>query len=177
MARLSKSYKHLEYDEIAKLYGIRERSLRLFYSLSNPDYVNLFTGYSDDELSKELENNLEEIEKDACFNLLAAIEAAFKLDYAIRVEEKDKDDISRKFRILFAEYQYRIPLEDVLFDVWKENPEIDRSIISQLKGVFIYRHWLAHGRYWLLKAGRKKFDFYDLYNLAIEVNELPMKKV
>jgi hypothetical protein len=175
--RLSKSLQHLNYSDVADMFNIREKALRLFYSSLNPEYNLMFVGYSDEEILDELNENLKEIERDACLNLLAAIEAAFRIDYAIRVEERDKDDISRRFRELFQEYQYRMPLEDILFDEWKEHPDIDRTIISELKGAFLYRHWLAHGRYWVLKASRKYYDFYDLYNLALQIDQFPMKRI
>lgn len=175
--RLSKSNQHLDKDDIAEMFSYREQSLKIFFSDLNPDYTNVFTGLTVSEVKEELDYHLSEVEKDACLNLLASIEAVFRLDYAIRCEEKDKADISRKFRSLFAENQYWIPLEVGIFDEWKKVPGIRSETISILKGAFKYRHWLAHGRYWTLKAGKKKYDFYELYNLAIELDNFPLKRI
>jgi len=38
-----------------------------------------------------------------------------------------------------------------------------RPLISELRSVFKFRHWLAHGRFW--QIGRK-YDFQTLYLLA-----------
>ncbi len=175
--RLSKSNQNLDKDDIAEMFLYREKSLKLYFSSLNPEYKIIFTSLTQKEIEKELEYHLSEVKKDACLNLLASIEAAFRLDYAIRCEEKDKADISRKFRSLFAENQYWIPLEEGIFDEWKNVPGIKTATISFLKGAFKYRHWLAHGRYWTLKAGKKKYDFYELYNLATELDTFPLKRI
>jgi len=175
--RLSKSKQHLDKDDIAEMFSYREKSLRLFFSIHNPDFSNVFFGLTPSEIKEEFEYHLSEIEKDACLNLLASIEAIFRLDYAIRCEEKDKAEISRKFRSLFAEHQYSIPLESVIFEEWKTVSGINRVIISLLKDAFKYRHWLAHGRYWTLKTGKKEYDFYELYNLARALDAFPFKKI
>lgn len=176
-SRLSKSKLHLDFEDIANIYSLREKSLRLFFSTYNPHFISSFLGFTPDEIQKELTYQITEIERDACLNLLAAIEALFRLDYAIRCEEKDKAGISRRFRELFSDYQYKLPLEDFIFEEWKNEPSVNKSVISYLKGAFKYRHWLAHGRYWILKAGRPKYDFYDLYSIALEVDKLPLKKI
>ena len=167
---------NLEYREIAKLFNIRERALKLYYSELNPLYSQIFVGYSQIELDEELKYQLNEIEKDACLNLLAAIEAAFRVDYAIRIKEKDNNILSKKFRLLFNIYEYQMPLEDVLLEEWKKYISRKSNIISILKSAFQYRHWLAHGRYWILKKKNRKYDFYELYNLALQIEGLGLKK-
>ena len=175
--KLSKSNQHLDKDDIAEVFSSREKSLKLYFSNRNPEYSITFVGFSQTEVDEELNYHLTEIERDACLNLLAAIEAIFRLDYAIRCEERDKADISRKFRELFLEHQYWLPLEDGIFEEWKKVIGIKASTISAIKGAFKYRHWLAHGRYWTLKAGKPKYDFYELYNLATELDSFPLKRI
>lgn len=175
--KFSFSGQNLNYEGIAKMYNYRILSLKLFFSKSNPEFLIFFFGKSKKEIDDELNYQLEEIERDACFNLLAAIEAAFRIDYVVRCERKDKSDLSRKFRLLFADYQYKLPLEDVIFEEWKKIDVTNKSLISYLKGAFKYRHWLAHGRYRTLKAGKKKYDFYELYQLATQVNTIGLLKV
>ena len=65
----------------------------------------------------------------------------------------------------------------IAHDEWKKVAGIKASTISFLKDAFKYRHWLAHGRYWTLKAGKKRYDFYELYNLAAEVDTFPFKRI
>ena len=171
--KLSKSNEHLSSEEIANIFSYREKSLNLLFSNRNPNFPNDFAGFTMEEINNELKEQLNEVEKDACLNLLASIEAKFRLDYAIRCEARYKDNVSRKFREAFAEKQYRISLEDVILGEWGGLPDITSSIISNVKEAFKYLHWLAHGRYWTYKS--QKFDFFGLYNLALQVNGLPLK--
>ena len=174
MARLSKSDEQLDFENIAAMFYLRESALLLFYSNINPDYEIQFFGLTPSEISANLKLQILELEYDASLSLLGAIEALFRIDYAIRCEQKDKTDISRRFRVLFSKHQYKLPLEDVIFEQWKKEPLVKPSIMSNLKGAFKYRHWLAHGRYWIHKSG--KYDFDGLYRLAIEVETLPLKR-
>jgi hypothetical protein len=174
---LSKSNQHLSIKDIADIYDYRERSLKLLFSAHNGVYADCFYGFSKDEVLDELKYQILEIEKDACLNLLASMEAAFRLDYAIRCEKKDKAEISKNFKLLFDVYEYRLSLEDNIFEEWKKSNLIKPSLIGDLKDAFKYRHWLAHGRYWTLKAGKPKYDFYELYKLAEKIiNTFPLKK-
>lgn len=172
--RASKSNEQITITEVAEIFSFREKSLNLYFSNENPEFINSFTGYTEKEIKTELEEQIEEAEKDACLNLLACIEARFRIDYIIRCENKHKDEISRKFRSLFSDYQYRIPLERGILEEWKNSTEISSSIISNIKGAFKYRHWLAHGRYWTYKSS--KYDFYGMYSLAEQIDELPLQK-
>jgi len=54
--------------------------------------------------------------------------------------------------------------EDIL-ELWKDYAT-NRSVVSELKSVFNFRHWLAHGRYWAAKTGRK-YDLKSVLTLAI----------
>lgn len=100
----------------------------------------------------------------------------FRVDYSIRCEKKDKETISRNFRVLYRKYENRVSLEDDIFEIWKNELQANTFLISNLKSVFKYRHWLAHGRYWTLKAGKPQYDFSELYILALQLNNLPLKK-
>lgn len=172
----SRSNQNLDIEEIAETYNYREQSLTLYFSALNPNYTQIFYDYTKNEIQQQFEIEVLEAERDAALNLLAAIEALFRVDYIIRSQEKDKTTLTKNFRALFATYGHRISLEDSIFEEWKQSGLIKPSIISELKGAFKYRHWLAHGRYWVLKSGRKYYDFYYLYNLASQVNLFPFKK-
>jgi hypothetical protein len=45
-----------------------------------------------------------------------------------------------------------------------------KSVISDLRGALNYRNWLAHGRYWVAKLGRK-YDFFSVLTLAINIQK------
>ncbi len=97
-------------------------------------------------------------------NLLAALEAAFRVDFLQRCYKKGKDPVSREFRKLYASEGIYVSLEEDIFQVWKQKSSVPSSVISQLKGAFKYRHWLAHGRYWVPKF--RQYDYHDIYTLA-----------
>jgi hypothetical protein len=94
------------------------------------------------------------------------LEAEIKQDYNYAISKKKKDDLSKKylslcerFRERIKEYDKplksvckRVPLEDILDEVksfFKDtNPAFSKNI-SILKGYFKFRHWYAHGRYFM----------------------------
>jgi hypothetical protein len=168
---------NLAFKDVANIYNLREQSLRLYFSAVNPDFLELFFGETDSEVQDKLNYQLKEINKDACLSLLAAIEAKFRLDYNLRGQRRFRDGLSKKCKDLFREKEQRVSLEEQIFEIWKEEYPEYKSYFSILKGAFKYRHWLAHGRYWVLKAGKSDgYDFYDLYSVAVSVDALPFKE-
>ena len=164
----TKSGLNLPFAEVAETYNTREQALRQFFNSSNPTYLAMVAGTAVGAPLPSLQIALLEADRDACLTLLAAVEAAFRLDYALRCEQRDKLPISRSFRALFQQYEYHIPLEDVLLEEWKTYQPGARSVISELKSAFKFRHWLAHGRYWTPKLALNvhRLNFYDLYSLT-----------
>lgn len=58
---------------------------------------------------------------------------------------------SARLRRLHTAHRERAKLESIL-DAWKETVGAVDSI-GQLKQLFVFRDWLAHGRYWRHNAG------------------------
>lgn len=86
-----------------------------------------------------------------------------------------KDSLSRAFRAIYKSRKTRVSLESDIFEAWIENSTGSRQLISELRGAFKFRHWLAHGRYWEPKLGRK-YDFNFVYSLADDVlNAFPFQ--
>lgn len=167
---------NLAFCDIANIYNNREKALRLYFSPKNPDYVSLFLGETETDITEMLKYQLAEINKDACFNLLAAIEAKFRLDYNVRGERRFRDALSSKCRELYRTLKSKVSLEDQIFDLWKDEFPTYKQSFSLLKGAYKYRHWLAHGRYWVLKAGQPDgYEFNDLYQVASIIDGLPFK--
>ncbi|MGB7132439.1 MAG: hypothetical protein WBD59_16615 [Candidatus Sulfotelmatobacter sp.] len=66
--------------------------------------------------------------------------------------------------------------EDIL-EAWSEHSSGSRQLIAELRGAFNFRHWLAHGSYWVPKLGRK-YDFNFVYSLADDVLEaFPLQRL
>lgn len=68
-----------------------------------------------------------------------------------------------------AEIEYELEI------ISEENASSSNPIVSDLKDAFKYRHWLAHGRYWEPKLGRK-YDYFSVFTLAQTVfNSFPFE--
>ncbi len=140
-------------------------SLRLYFSPDSPSYQVRFAGYTVTEVTKELRRRLEEVDKTSSLAVMASIEAAFRIDYLQRCYRRGKDPVSRAFRNIYKAKQKYASLEDEIFGAWADNSSVLRSIIGELRGAFRFRHWLAHGRYWIPNLGRG-YDFNDVFALA-----------
>ena len=108
---------------------------------------------------------LEENERDSSMNILAALEAAFRIDFIQLGQARKRDGLSRILRSLYMEKGARASLEDDILRGWKQVYPDLRSIVSDLIGAFRYRHWLAHGRYWTPRLGRR-YDYQEIYALT-----------
>lgn len=162
--RVGFSRQHLELDEIGRHHLDVEASIRSYFVFGNIRSAARFAGYTSEEIQQEMNSLLEEQDRAASMNLLAALEAAFRVDFLQRCYKKGKDPVSREFRKLYASEGIYVSLEEDIFQVWKQKSSVPSSVISQLKGAFKYRHWLAHGRYWVPKF--RQYDYHDIYTLA-----------
>jgi hypothetical protein len=154
------SNKELSIKDIDAYYFSTERALRSFYHKTNPYFV----GYTIQELQSELDERIDELDKSAAFTILAAIEAYLRIDFIQRCQNKEKDDLSRKFRTIYSQKGLRVSLSEDILEFWTDFAT-KKSIISELRIALRYRHWLAHGRYWVAKLGRK-YDFNSVLSLA-----------
>lgn len=133
-----------------------------------------FIGMTSEEVKLHFSNIEKENELAFCFNLIAATEASLRIDYKIRVSERLKDDLSRDFREIYKEYGDRVSLEDTILEKWKERYPQYKTNIGQYKSILKFRHWFAHGRYWIPKIGGK-YDSISIYTICDNiVNKLPL---
>jgi hypothetical protein len=154
-------------SDIANYQVDAEKSLRLYFSQDNANFAAIFIGYKISDVGEMLAEILGETARRSGLVLLARIEAAFRVDYQIRSKKKDADTLSIELRRLWKRKGRRARLEEEIWEVWRNAVDPPtRQLISQLRGVFKYRHWLAHGRYW--NAGNQ-YDFQDLYILSTAV--------
>ena len=171
--RLAFSRQHPDLQHVARYYEDTVKSLRLYFSPAAPSFAVRFANYKPDEVSRELGGRLAELEMATALSIFSAIEAAFRIDYLQRCYRKEKDSISRAFRLLHKKKGMRVSLEDEIFDVWKKYATGVSPIIGALRAAFNFRHWLAHGRYWVPKF--QKYDYLNVYSLAETVlNSLPL---
>lgn len=171
--RVSFSRQNLDLLDIAEHHQDLTSSLNLYFSNSSPTFPVRFVGYVKTEVTEELNDRLEEIDLSSSLSILSSVEAAFRIDYLQRCYRKDKEPVSRDFRDIYKKKQQHASLDRDIFEVWVTHHAAERSLITQLRGVFLLRHWLAHGRYWTPKLGRR-YNYVDVYALADETfNSFP----
>jgi hypothetical protein len=165
---LSQSY----LEDIANYHLDAENSLRLYFSPSNPVYYARFATYLSAEVGKELTERIKETDIRSSLAVIASIEAAFRMDYKSRCESKKNDAVSIEFRKISKKLKtnrkkrglHTVRLDEDIFFVWRNNSDPSLgTLISELRRVFKYRHWIAHGRYW--SAGNT-LDYQTIYLLA-----------
>lgn len=167
-SRVSFSGSEQTIDTIDQYFRHTASSIRLYFSLANPEAEVLFAGLSQIELQDQFKAVSEENDRLNSMNLLSAIEAAFRIDYLLRCYNKKKDPLSRAFRKLHHQKADKASLQEDIFDAWKNYGGVSNHVVSDLKGAFNYRHWLAHGRYWVPKLGRK-YDYFSIFTLGQQV--------
>jgi hypothetical protein len=90
-------------------------------------------------------------------NLIASTEASLRVDYlrrALRGKIK-KNKIDKKFQELYHQKGTRVSLRDEILETWKEVHPDCTDAIGDFRGALNVRDWLAHGRYWTPRFGRK----------------------
>jgi hypothetical protein len=149
--------------DIANYQLDAQKSLRLYFSQDNPNFTAIFAGDRMSDVEAMLADMLSETDMRSGLVLMARIEAAFRVDYKERSKKKGADAISIEFRKLWKKKGRHARLEDEIWDVWRDIDPSTKQIIGQLRSVFKFRHWLAHGRHWPVG---NKYDFQTLYLLA-----------
>ena len=173
--RVTFSGEHLPLVQIAQYYNDVEASVRNYFSFENQPSGERFVGYTPLEIELEMTSVLVEHARSTSMSILAALEAAFRMDFLQRCYKRRRDPLSRSFRALHRQKGQYVSLKDIFLE-WESHPTVPRSIISDLERAFKYRHWLAHGRYWTPKIGRE-YDYNDIYTLAESIyNSFPFEE-
>ena len=160
--KVSISEEYLTLDFIVEYKNNLEKAIKFYFM----HYGN-FPTLTKDEINQKKKQTLKEIETNTIFMLLSSIEAWIRVDYEYRVRKRLKDNLSKELRNIdkTIDKNYKISIEK-LCDIYKEYTT--SNLFSELKSAFKLRHWIAHGRYWILKIG-KKYDFDEIYKLAENV--------
>jgi hypothetical protein len=159
------SHENLDLDVIAQQYNDIEAAVRLYFSPACNAASARFATYTPAEIEVEMDVLLQELGRSTTMSILAALEAAFRIDYQRRCRKRMKDPLSRALRDIYRTKGMRASLEDEILGAWRANSSGGEQLASELRGALKYRHWLAHGRYWVPKLGQK-YDYQDLYILA-----------
>jgi hypothetical protein len=127
-----------------------------------------FLGYSPSDLEKLLLRRIKETGLRSSLAILAALEAALRIDYELRAKQRRKDPLSRAFRVMYKRKRERIRFGEDLLDLWVQHHPNLRRHVGELRAALHFRHWLAHGRHWE-RPSYGRFDYVDIYNLAERV--------
>ena len=159
-----------DFQTLATHHAVVEEGVHYYYSQDNPRYGVLFEFDSPAEVRAQREATLLETSAAFAMSLLAAIEAAFRVDYRKRILRRRRDALSREFRSLYQLKQERVSFTDDILEAWKAQSNVSNPLIGDIRSAFRYRNWLAHGRYWRPNLGRS-YDFETVYNLACKIEE------
>lgn len=109
-------------EEISDYYQIMTEALRKYYNVTNMSHSipPRFVGLSREELEKELNEKLNELDKNVSLSLLSAIEASLRIDYLNRIYRREKDDLSRAFREIHKNKANKASLEEDILSSWKK---------------------------------------------------------
>lgn len=169
--RLSRSHQEQAIDRIAVQRQLERIALHRFFEKRNPELEAFFPVHSIAQLRDELTRFLWEVDLQASLSLLAALEASFRIDYAIRCEKRHKDPLSVHFREIYKGRGNQAHLEEDIISGWQTYTPGSNRLLSELRQAVKFRHWLAHGRYWILKANVDRFTFGYIYSLAQATSE------
>lgn len=162
------SNEHLPLEKIGKQYSSVKASIQLYFSHNNPQFSQIFQFYSRQELLGEHIACILEHELGTSMTILAAMEAAFRIDFELRCQSMYVDAISIQLRqIQRGRTQHSISFVGGILNGWNQAFPAGREIISAMRDAYQFRNWLAHGRYWIPDVN--KFDYGDLYALAENV--------
>jgi hypothetical protein len=154
----------LKLDELAAYHEDVVASLLLYFSPTAPTFTARFAECSQDAVNEVLASRLDESDIRSAFAVLTSLEAIFRIDFDDRCRKKLKDDLSRYFRSIKKAHGDRVRLDEDILEGWKRHTNASARDIGAIRGAFKFRHWLAHGRYWIPK--HSKYDFESVRSMA-----------
>jgi hypothetical protein len=106
---------------------------------------------------------IQESEQLATMALFAAVEASLQIDYHNRVRRRIKKGKSlrqlyKKIHQATTHKKLQAPPVQWLLDSWKQVLHQSAQLGGNLLAAFRYRHWLAHGRYWVFRGNAISHD-------------------
>jgi hypothetical protein len=126
-----------------------------------------FWGKSTDEIDDAFREMRTELDIQITMLLIASCEASVRTDFQNRVKRRGKDRVSRRFRALEQQRKAKankgVRLEDIL-KVWGD--ESAGNSARPVGKLLLYRHWVAHGRYWIdKKSGLNDPDPFEVWDI------------
>ena len=139
-----------------------------------PSPVDL-TGQTEEQVDEYFADLKEELARMACLGILAAAEATLCIDFRARVEtRKPRGPLTNVYREAWRRIRrrsrLRVRLEEDLLEAIGTvvRDRAVRAALGAFKGALRYRHWLAHGCYWIPRLGRE-YDPRTVYDISYEL--------
>ena len=111
-------------------------------------------GWTLQMIDEHFELRMDEADALSTLNLLAAAEAALRIDFANRAAKRIKDatPVGQEFRAKLALWP-RIKLDEDILKTWRDVYPQTAAKVAAFVDALHTRHWLAHGRWWVFKRG------------------------
>jgi hypothetical protein len=165
--RLSFSGQEQTLEEVAAHHTDVQAGLFEFFAGNSQTLLDRYAGARVDEAR---ERALSELDLTSSLSVLSSVEAALRLDYLYRVYDRWRDPLSRAMRALHRNRGSKARLDEDLIRLWRDTTDVPNVLLNELVGALNYRDWLAHGRYWEPKLGRR-YDYQTVYEIAQEFIE------
>jgi hypothetical protein len=162
--RVSFSAKEQSLEDIAFHHSDVLAGIFQFFSGQSAAFMER---YADARLDDVREKSIAELNFTSSLSVLSSVEAAIRVDYLQRVYGRWRDPLSREMKVLYQEKANKARLEDELIGLWRSCTGVSSALLGEVIGAIKYRHWLAHGRYWTPKLGRR-YDYETVYDIAQE---------
>jgi len=117
-----------------------------------------YAGLSNPEIEDAFAEQFEELDHQVTCALIASFEAAVCRDFRTRCKSR-KTAIGRKCKDLYKRKKQadeRVTFVEVL-DIWSGESK-KHKVTEELKKLYRFRHWLAHGRWFPQKSGLAHVD-------------------
>ncbi|QWT20236.1 hypothetical protein KPL74_21145 [Bacillus sp. NP157] len=121
-----------------------------------------FEGANDLELSNTRRDTINRLGRQGVISLMACLEASFRVDYLYRAKRKLKDPLSRRLIRVFHRKRRKAALMDDLVKTWLKEGHLSHVEYNRIGTAYEFRHWLAHGEYWLPKRRPNATTFYEI---------------
>ena len=176
--------------------GVSIQEIYILHEITLEALTNSFTGSVNPKLAtpefmEKHENGktsvkewvYREIDLIFCFLVIALMEARFRVDFILRTDKKDKEEVSLKMRKIREEYSksplYQIPINQII-NVWInefDDRRLRGSLNNLIKAIDNFRNWFAHGRYWRENRALETYNFEVIYAFALQTESIIGKKL
>lgn len=129
------------------------------------------------ELDERIEIVLDEVGEQTILALMASAEAELLTDYWRRVAKRRKDPLSKSIRKSRKHKKRseaaRPRLKEDILSHWERVHPGSKKVVQDFRSLLKVRNWLAHGRWWVLRAPEPKSALDVKFRLESILRSLP----